>query len=248
MKKTAKVLMLVLCAMLLVAGSVLGTLAYLQYQDNVTNTFTSGQVKIYMDEYDWDRWGDVLPEDDSDNVLDLPGAEEIDNNRDKVNEYELIPGRTVVKDPTVTVTADSEESYVYMKVSVQNLSNLTGVLTAEEWYVNDTFMLQNLVSGYEADTWKYVGFENDSYLFVYYKTVTTKDSADELELEPLFTHVTLPAAEFTNDNIGQINGVTINVSSYAVQAEGFATAESAWETVFSGDNGFVDATWPATAN
>ena len=48
--KKLKVLGLSLCAVLLIAASVLGTLAYLTAQDTVTNTFTVGQVDITLDE------------------------------------------------------------------------------------------------------------------------------------------------------------------------------------------------------
>ena len=46
MKNLKKALVLLLCAILLVVGSVMGTLAYLTSQDQVTNTFTVGNVEI----------------------------------------------------------------------------------------------------------------------------------------------------------------------------------------------------------
>ena len=50
MKKKTKALMLVLCAVLLVTASVLGTMAYLTSTDQVVNTFTVGKVAITLDE------------------------------------------------------------------------------------------------------------------------------------------------------------------------------------------------------
>jgi predicted ribosomally synthesized peptide with SipW-like signal peptide len=50
MKKMYKVMLLVLCAALLIAGSVMGTLAYLKDTKSVTNTFTVGKVEITLDE------------------------------------------------------------------------------------------------------------------------------------------------------------------------------------------------------
>lgn len=50
MKTTKKALLLTLCAVLLVAASVLGTMAYLTSTDDVQNTFTVGQVSIKLDE------------------------------------------------------------------------------------------------------------------------------------------------------------------------------------------------------
>ena len=50
MKKKTKALMLVLCAVLLVTASVLGTMAYLTSTEKVVNTFTVGKVAITLDE------------------------------------------------------------------------------------------------------------------------------------------------------------------------------------------------------
>lgn len=97
MKTRSKVLLLTLCAALLVAASVLGTMAYLTSQDTVTNTFSVGSVAITLDEQDTD---------DS-----TPNAE-----RDKANAYHLLPGHEYVKDPTVHVDAVSEDSWIFVKV------------------------------------------------------------------------------------------------------------------------------------
>ena len=50
MKKTSKALLLTICAVLLVAASVMGTMAYLTSADEVKNTFTVGKVAIKQDE------------------------------------------------------------------------------------------------------------------------------------------------------------------------------------------------------
>lgn len=50
MKTKSKALFLMLCAVLLVAASVLGTMAYLTSTDEVVNTFTVGSVAIKLDE------------------------------------------------------------------------------------------------------------------------------------------------------------------------------------------------------
>ncbi len=99
MKKSTKALLLGLCAVLLVAASVMGTLAYLTSQDTVTNTFTVGKVAITLDEAQVDVYGDAV----------TPAA------RVKTNEYKLIPGHTYTKDPTIHVAADSEACYLFVK-------------------------------------------------------------------------------------------------------------------------------------
>ncbi len=101
MKKMYKAMLLVLCAMLLVAGSVMGTLAYLKAQtDTVTNTFTVGQVGITLNEAAVDANGKAIA-----------GA-----GRVTANEYKLIPGYTYDKDPMITVDANSEKCWVFAKL------------------------------------------------------------------------------------------------------------------------------------
>ena len=98
--KAKKVLALVLCAALLVAGSVAATLAYLMSTDTVTNTFTVGKVVITLDETDVDEYGAVIK-----------GAEPV-----KGNEYKLIPGHNYKKDPTIHVQAGSEKCWLFAKI------------------------------------------------------------------------------------------------------------------------------------
>ena len=99
MKTKSKALLLALCAVLLVAASVLGTLAYLTSQDQVTNTFTVGKVKINLDEAPVNEYG-----------------EEVEGNRVKENTYKLIPGHTYTKDPTITVDDESEDCWLFAKI------------------------------------------------------------------------------------------------------------------------------------
>lgn len=100
MKTRSKALLLTLCAVLLVAASVLGTMAYLTSQDTVTNTFTVGSVAITLDETDVDG--------------STPNAE-----RDKANSYKLMPGHEYTKDPIIHVDATSEDCYLFVKVDNQ---------------------------------------------------------------------------------------------------------------------------------
>lgn len=100
MKKTSKALLLALCAVLLVAASVMGTMAYLTSTDSVENTFTVGKVAITLDEAKVDTAGNAASP-----------AERV-----KGNDYKLMPGHTYTKDPTVHVEAGSENSWIFVKV------------------------------------------------------------------------------------------------------------------------------------
>ncbi len=102
MKKSAKALLLSLCAVLLVVASVMGTLAYLTSTDEVKNSFTVGSVAITLDEAKVDAKGDAITGD---------GAQRV-----KANEYKLMPGHEYDKDPTVHVDANSEDCWLFVKV------------------------------------------------------------------------------------------------------------------------------------
>lgn len=97
MKSKKKIVTLLACAVLLVVGSVMGTMAYLTSQDDVVNTFTVGKVAITMDETDVD-----------DSTADAE--------RDKANTYKLMPGKEYIKDPIIHVGATSEDCWLFVKV------------------------------------------------------------------------------------------------------------------------------------
>lgn len=97
MKTKSKALLLTLCAVLLIAASMLGTMAYLTSTDEVKNTFTVGSVAITLDETDVDN--------------STTGAD-----RDRANSYKLLPGHEYKKDPTIHVDANSEDCFLFVKV------------------------------------------------------------------------------------------------------------------------------------
>lgn len=110
MKKKIALLM----AIIMLFGVTMGaTIAWLTAESlEVKNTFTFGDIKIALDEADVndvDNDGDVI--------------ERVQNNA-----YDLIPGATASKDPTVTVDSDSEKCYVFVKITETNntISGLTG--------------------------------------------------------------------------------------------------------------------------
>ena len=95
--KKSKAILMVVCAMLLVAASIMGTLAYLTSQASVTNTFSVGNVLITLDETDVDNTT-------------------ADAERDTRNSYKLMPGLTYTKDPIIHVDSNSEKCYLFVKV------------------------------------------------------------------------------------------------------------------------------------
>lgn len=117
MKNMKKILVLALAALLLVAVSVGGTVAYLtSTPDAVENTFTAANIEITLSE---------TPNDDKD--IDGDGIK---------NEWvaQLIPGKKYVKDPLVKVDTTKTTVPIYVYFQIDNAAvdyvdfnlNLTG--------------------------------------------------------------------------------------------------------------------------
>ena len=210
MKTKRKALLLSLCAVLLVVASVMGTMAYLTSTDTVTNTFTVGNVQIKLDE------AAVNP----DGTL-VPNAERV-----KANSYKLLPGRTYIKDPTVTVKAGSESSYIKMTVTFSKAAELDAIF-APTGGAN----LTSIFNGYDSTNWIDKGNTEDTvkntrtYEF-WYKDTVAAPTADVV-LDALFDSITVPGT-ITKDQLATIEGMTITVNAYAIQADGFTDAADAW--------------------
>lgn len=209
MKTRSKALLLTLCAVLLVAASVLGTMAYLTSTDEVTNTFTVGQVKIKLDEAKANPDGSLVANAD----------------RVKANEYKLLPAHTYNKDPMVTVLSGSESSYVKMTVTFSKANELDAI------FAPGGADLTSIFNGYDAAKWIAKGNTKDAtantrtYEFWYKETVGAPTA--DVALDALFDSITVPGT-ITNEQLATIEGMTITVNAYAIQADGFANAEAAW--------------------
>ena len=209
MKTRSKALLLTLCAVLLVAASVLGTMAYLTSTDKVENTFTVGKVNITLDEAKVDTNGKAVEP-----------AERV-----KKNNYKLLPGHTYTKDPTVTVKAGSEESYIKMTVTFTKANELDTIFDPTG------AKLMEIFKGYDAKNWTYKGNTKDAtantrtYEFWYKEAVGALDA--DVKLDALFDSITVPGT-ITGDDLKNIDGMTITVNAYAIQADGFADAAAAW--------------------
>lgn len=219
MKK--KILVACLCvalAVLTVAGT---TLAYLTSQDKVTNTFTVGNVKMTMDEAAVNTDGEKLYKDGSTTEL---------ADRVKENDYILSPGHTYVKDPIVHMDAVSENCYVFIKVE-----NGLGVLEAATSAEDGGY--KNIAAQITANGWKPLMNGTTAVAGVYYQEYTKNQTNRELEVFANFKIAdnanTLKNAndQVIWDTITDANKITVNVTAYAIQKDGFTTAAAAWAEV-----------------
>ena len=209
MKKTSKALLLMLCAVLLVAASVLGTMAYLTSSDEVVNTFTVGNVQIKLDEAQANPDGSLVQ-----------GADRV-----KANSYKLLPGHNYNKDPMVTVLKGSESAYIKMTVTFTKAAALDAIFDP------NGATLTNIFNGYESTNWTYKGNTKDTaadtrtYEFWYKEAVAAPNG--DVALDALFDSITVPGT-ITNAQLATIEGMKITVNAYAIQADGFDNAEAAW--------------------
>ena len=203
MKTKNKALLLSLCAVLLVAASVLGTMAYLTSQDAVTNTFSVGSVAITMDESDVDN------------------STEGENDRDKANNYKLLPGHQYTKDPIIHVASTSENCYLFVIVKNE--------IAAIE---SDADGDKKVADQIDANGWKKVGETADGSLYVY-GTVADPTAVKGGENKTVFTTFKIDG-DVTNTTLAGCAGKTIVVTAYAVQVDGFEdnTASDIWNTAF----------------
>ena len=235
MKTKSKALLLTLCAVLLVAASVLGTMAYLTSTAKVENTFTIGKVEITLDETD---------------VTNPNGP------RVKANSYKLMPGTTYTKDPTVTVKAGSEESYVRMKVTFNNAAALMEMLPSAEnledfdddeialikkvapilfltnyTAVDSVWLPEYAMLGMEktlADPNYFVyDAQADTVTYIFYYPTTVTATTADVTLPVLFDTIKVPE-HVTGEQLAKLDNFQITVVAEAIQAGSFANAGAAW--------------------
>lgn len=206
-KTKTKALLMSLCAVLLVAASVLGTMAYLTDSKDVKNTFTVGNVAIKLDEAKVDENGTQVVDKDGNPVA-----------RVTENEYKLLPGHTYTKDPIIHVDANSEDCYLFVKVDNQ--------ITAIEADGNTTVAAQMAAKGWKA-------VEDKDGIYVYVGTTAAPVAVKANDNVTVFEQLVI-AGTVDGDTLKNYENKTITVTAYAVQKDGFEgkAANVIWDTTF----------------
>ncbi len=204
MKRTKKILSLALCAVLLVAGTVATTVAYLTDNDSVENTFTVGNVDIELDEASVDADG-----------------KETTGNRQKANFYHLLPGHVYDKDPMVTVESGSEDCYLFVKVENELATLGLEATNGEDGY-------QNIEAQMIAKGWVKTSEDNVWYYGIAEPASATAVSAGTQKV--VFEHFKITNSA-TDVDLGMVSTKTeadptvIKITAYAIQEDGIeATA------------------------
>ena len=189
----------ILAISIVAALAVGGTLAYLTAQtESVVNTFTVGKIAIDLYEHPL-KGGDNYDGKTIDTEANTVKA---------VNNYKMMPGSTLQKDPTVEVKVDSEKSYVFVKI--EKSSNF------------DTYMEFTV-----ADGWTALSGQDGVYYRVVDSTVGAANAStfkvlanDQVAVKDTVTTAQMKAAGTTNP--------TLTFTAYAVQFDNVTDASAAW--------------------
>ena len=176
MKKSKKKLTGLVALILVVVCAVGATVAYITTKtDTVTNKFTVGNIDIDLDE-----------------TTD-PG------------DYVIVPGNDISKDPKVTVAANSEDAYIFVKVEKTNDF--------------DTYMEYEMADGWIA----LAGV--DGVYYREYSQTATDTMFDVLKDNKVTVRSNLTKAQL--DAIGE-KYPTLSFTAYAVQKDNITDAATAW--------------------
>lgn len=190
-RKLRKFLMLLASALLLVSVTVGATVAYLTSTDSVTNTFTVGNVALTLDEAPVDADGQATT-----------------GNRVKANSYKLFPGKEYDKDPTVHIDANSEDGWLFVKIT----NEISAIESTAE---GKSIAAQMLAKGW-------VKLSGETGVYYYNRKVTKTDSNIVV-----FDNFTV-AENVDNGTLAAYAGKTVKIQAYMVQADGFDSAIAAW--------------------
>ena len=126
----------------------------------------------------------------------------------ETTDYKMVPGNTIAKNPTVTVKADSEACWLFVKVTEStDLKNFITYAIAEGW---------TALPGVDG---------------VYYREVPA--SAADQTFSVLADDAVTVKSDVTRTMLetAKTDAPTLTFKAYAIQRDHFATADAAWAEV-----------------
>jgi len=218
MKMNKKKVLVVALAISLVAILSVGTLAWFNATDEITNKFmiadsdNDGLPDFSVDVYEH--------ENDNDDTADQDGDGDPIFTQDG-NEYpDIAPGDKLAKDPTVKNTGDYDQ-WIRVYVTFDEYAVIKAACD-NQGITDDLRTWLDVVPGWTADNNATV-IDNNSITYVYY--LNNKLVADDTAV--LFTQVTIPG-EFEQADMGFVSGdFSITVKAEALQADN--TGDTSWE-------------------
>lgn len=189
----SKLVLMSMMLTLVLCNIIGGTVAWLIADtDPVVNTFTYGDINITLEETDTNKDGDDDP---------------------NTNNYTMVPGNPIEKDPKVTFKANSENAWLFVKL--EKTANF------------DDFMTYEIEDGWTA---------LDGVDGVYYRSVEKADT--DAEFYVIKDNTVNVKGEVTKEMLNALdaNGASdypkLTVTAYAVQRDSnITTAADAWAEI-----------------
>ena len=179
---SGKLVVAMLAVTLLIGCAIGGTVAWLTAKtDPVVNTFTYGDINIELTE--------TKPEN---------------------KQAKIIPGVNIEKDPKVTVKANSEACWLFVKVEEAG-----------------TFVTDKVTYSIDTGWTKLTGVTVVDN--VYYREVGAVTA--DTDFAVLKDNKVTGSHNLTKEDIQNITNPTLTFTAYAVQKDGIDTVEAAWEKV-----------------
>lgn len=191
---SGKLVVAMLAVTLLIGCAIGGTVAWLTDKTTaVTNTFTYGDINITLTE-----------------------------TKPANQQAKIIPGVDIEKDPKVTVEADSEACYLFVKIKEENWPTFTEADGIKK-------VSYDIATGWEPLT----GEEGVYYREVDAATANAGVSYYILKGDETYPHGVVTVSE--NLTKTEVNSITtqptLTFTAYAVQKDGIADAATAWAKV-----------------
>lgn len=192
----SKKMFIAMLALVLALGcAVGGTIAWLTANtDPVVNTFTYGDINIELYEHAYDAATNTLTT----------------QTTDKVDNYKIVPGKNLPKDPTVKVVANSEACWLFVKVEA-------------------TGDFANGKVAYSVDTTAGNWTALTGVSGVYYREV--ENSTDAQVFPVLAGNKVTVSENLTKAEIANATAPTLTFTAYAVQRDGIDNVTDAWAKV-----------------
>lgn len=227
-----KKLLIALCILVgvvaIVVSSVFATVAYLTSSAAVSNVFTIGNVGITLTE------SKVNP----DGTLYDEGQTKVDTNT-----YHLVPNKSYIKDPTITVTPGSEHSYLFVLVrndieAIECNDHTTHKTIAQQLAANGWAKYTQASTGW---VYVYVGMSDSGVSLVPETDAQKTTGAFTLKAKTvgqgnykLFDHFAIDE----NANTSTYGAAKVTLTAVAIQEAGFTTenagitgVDQAWAAV-----------------
>ena len=205
-KKTpvsAKLLLMSAVLILVLSTIIGGTVAWLVTKtEPVKNTFIYGDINITLSETPTNKDGDNDP---------------------NTNQYPMVPGAVITKDPKVTVLEDSENAWLFVKL--EKTENF------------DTFLEYEMAAG-----WQQLTVNDVPVPGVYYRQVDQSDAPQEywvikdntVNVKADVSKEMLNALDTNEDGTAKVTAEypVMTVTAYAVQRDSnISTASVAWALI-----------------